>query len=402
MRKNWISYLQKVAEPVLKAGAEDKLKEEMPVYKGRKDFQYLEAIGRIFCGIAPWLQLPLNNTQESLERQKYQNLFCKAISNLVDLNANDYVDFSKGSQALVDTSYLAQGFLRAPSVWGALKKEVQQNIIYEIKKTRIFTPPKNNWLLFSATIEAFLLEYDKNYHKKRLYYGVKKFVNSYYIGDGMYGDGASLSIDYYNSYVIHPMLLDVLHVMVKHKLKRASKLYQAHFKRYQRYIQIQERMISPEGAYPVFGRTLICRFGVFHALSQASLLNILPKNIAPSQVRCALNAVLNRHFENQDNFDSKGFMTVGFNGVQENMSENYVSSGSAYHCSTIFLPLGLPKEHEFWSEKAQKWTSLKAFTGEEFEADHAVHEKNQMKEFYMKVIYKLQSVYYKMKSLSIK
>lgn len=398
MRSNWISYLEKITLPVLQAAADDCLKIKMPVYKGRNEFQYLEAVGRIFCGISSWLNLPDDDTEEGFIRKKYRTLAVKAIDNLVNPKAVDYVNFGLGAQALVDAAYLTQGFLRAPVLWDAIGLEAQHNLLIEVKKTRRINPPKNNWLLFASMIEAFLLEYDKEYNKKRLYYGVNKFMNRYYIGDGMYGDGANLSIDHYNSFVIHPMLMDILNIMTKHGLKKTEKFKLKELLRYQRYVEIQERMISPEGTYPVFGRTLICRFGTFHVLAQAALLQLLPKSISSSQVRCALNAVLNRQMDTLANFDSNGFMTVGFNGIQDEMAEAYVSSGSAYHCSTIFLPLGLNNQDAFWTDEDRKWTTLKAFNGIEFEADHAFHEKSANREFYMAIVYKFQSVFFKIKT----
>ena len=92
------------------------------------------------------------------------------------------------------------------------------------------------------------------------------------------------------------------------------------------------------------------------------------------------------------NFDSNGFMTVGFNGIQDEMAETYVSSGSAYHCCTIFLPLGLNHQDSFWASENQKWTALKAFSGMEFEADHAFHERQVYKEFLMKIVFKLKRI----------
>lgn len=398
-RDNWISHLEKIVLPVLDAAAHDCLKIKMPIYKGRNEFQYLEAVGRIFCGISAWLNLPDDGTEEGLIRNKYRILTVKAIDNLVNPKAFDYVDFGLGHQALVDAAYLAQGFLRAPVLWKEIGPEAQRNLLIEVKKTRVIRPPQNNWLLFASIIEAFLLEYDTEYNTKRLYYGVNKFINSYYIGDGMYGDGLTLSIDHYNSYVIHPMLVDILKVMRKHGLKKSDQYDTKEILRYQRYVEIQERMISPEGSYPVFGRTLICRFGAFHVLAQAALLQLLPKSIFPSQARCALNAVLKRQMDSLANFDSNGFMTVGFNGEQANMAETYVSSGSAYHCCTIFLPLGLNHQDAFWASENQKWTALKAFSGMEFEADHAFHERQVYKEFLMKIVFKLKSVFFKIKTI---
>lgn len=47
----------------------------------------------------------------------------------------------------------------------------------------------------------------------------KKALDSHkawYKGDGIYGDGAEFHLDYYNSYVIHPLLLQVLKIAVKY------------------------------------------------------------------------------------------------------------------------------------------------------------------------------------------
>ena len=45
---------------------------------------------------------------------------------------------------------------------------------------------------------------------ERMLYGVKKFRDEWYKGDAMYGDGVAFHMDYYNSFVIHLMLTDVL------------------------------------------------------------------------------------------------------------------------------------------------------------------------------------------------
>lgn len=400
MRQNWIAYLEKIVHPVLSAAAADRLKIEMPVYKGRNESQYLEAIGRIICGIGPWLNLDLHvDSKEEKIQRKYKELSIKAISNIVNSKSCDYFDFGLNGQALVDAAYLCQGVLRAPKLWNSLNKEVQENFIIEIKKTRQVNPSKNNWLLFVSMVETFLLEYSEVCNMKKLRYGVKQFITNYYLDDGFYGDGKRLSIDHYNSFVIQPMLTDILSCMNKHDLKKSHHYQKKHSPRYKRYLEIQERMISPEGAYPLFGRTLICRFGVFHALAQGAFLQLLPNSLYTAQVRCGLNAVLKRHMDSIENFDSKGFMVIGFNGKQLQMAEDYVSSGSPYHCCTIFLPLGLKEENQFWSDDDCKWTSLKAFSGLEFNVDKPFHEVNETMERLLPFKYKLQSGWLKLKSL---
>ena len=62
-REYWIQVLTRTAHPVLKALSERRLKAQMPVeaphgnVAERRQFTYLEAMGRLLTGMAPWLGL---------------------------------------------------------------------------------------------------------------------------------------------------------------------------------------------------------------------------------------------------------------------------------------------------------------------------------------------------------
>ena len=144
--------------------------------------------------------------------------------------------------------------------------------------------------------------------------GVKKFMTEWYKGDSIYGDGDDVHVDYYNSFVIHPMLTDVLKVMAKHNIEGAQDWLKLQTLREQRYAVILERMISPEGTFPVVGRSIGYRFGAFHALSHASFLGLLPDYLPAAQVRSALTSVIKRQLSVDGNFDENGWLTVGFAG----------------------------------------------------------------------------------------
>lgn len=167
------------------------------------------------------------------------------------------------------------------------------------------------------------------------------------------------------------MLTETLLIMEKHHVKGAEFL-PTQIKRFTRYAEQQERLISPEGAYPVIGRSIVYRVGAFHALSQAALLHKLPKTVTPAQVRCALTAVIKRQFNAPHTFDAKGWLRIGFAGSQIRMSETYINTGSTYLCTFGFVALGLPSTDSFWSANFTPWTSLKAWNGEQVEADHAI------------------------------
>lgn len=82
------------------------------------------------------------------------------------------------------------------------------------------------------------------------------------MGDGWYSDGVKFHFDHYNGFVIQPMLVTVLRVNVAKGRRTQAELDLA-YKRMQRYASFQERFISPEGTFPVFGRSSTYRVGAF-------------------------------------------------------------------------------------------------------------------------------------------
>lgn len=378
-RADWVRWMDRIAGPVVNNAAQGKLKEAMP-YESieltgkRRDYSYLEALGRTICGIAPWVESEgVTNPAEARLQQQYRENCRLAIANAVNPESPDYMTFDHGSQPLVDAAYLAEGLLRAPvQLWEKLPDADKANLIAALKATRIIKPHENNWLLFASQVEAALLEFTGECDTERMLYGVERFKKAFYKGDGFYGDGQVFHMDYYNSYVIHPMLLDVLRVMEKHGLIN-DKFYALELIRHTRCSAILEKMISPEGTYPVLGRSITaCRTGAFHCLAQDALLGSLPEELEPGGVRAALWAVINRQFSHKDTFDDNGWLRVGFVGSQINMSEMYVNTGSLYHCLTVFLPLGLPADDPFWTAPDSPWTSIQAWSGAPMEGDHAI------------------------------
>ncbi len=374
-RKLWVNTLVKIVDPVLTNLANETLRANMPQEsldstRGQR-FSHLEAVGRTICGIAPWLELGIDDSEEGKLREKYIGLVVKGLANAVNPNSPDYLDFETPHQPLVDAAFLSLGILRAPTqIWGRLDDRTKENLIIELKRTRSIKPFQSNWLLFTSIVEAALLELTGECDEERLLYGVEMFRDKWYLGDATYGDGPHYHADYYNSFVIHPLLTEVLRVMERHHVAGADFLA-TQYKRLSRYAEQQERLISPEGAYPVIGRSITYRAGAFHALEYAALLHKLPSSIEPAQVRCALTAVIKRQFDAPDTYDAQGWLRVGFAGSQIEMSETYINTGSVYLCTFGFVALGLPNTDPFWDDAFTPWTSLKAWRGDAVNADHA-------------------------------
>ena len=377
-RRLWVETLDRIARPVLENLAAGTLKQNMPFESLsseplRREVSYLEAVGRTICGIAPWLELGPDDTEEGRLRAQYINMVVKGLKNGVNPQSPDHLMFDRRhSQPLVDAAFLAEGILRAPTqIWGRLDQQTRDWLVSEWKTSRGIKPYECNWLLFASIVECALLEFTGECDMQRLMYGVNRFRNEWYKGDGWYGDGPDFHLDYYNSLVIHPMFTETLQVLKKHGLDGADFL-PTQTERHARLAAQLERMISPEGTYPVTGRSIVYRFGSFHALADAALLHILPASVSPAQVRCGLTAVIRHQLSQPRTFDPDGWLHIGYTGSQIRMSEDYINTGSLYLCTAALLPLGLPADDPFWAAPARDWTAKKAWNGEDVGADHAI------------------------------
>jgi hypothetical protein len=191
------------------------------------------------------------------------------------------------------------------------------------------------------------------------------------VGDGAYGDGDAFHWDYYNSFVIQPMYVDIVNLM-RHEHPEIAAQRDTVKRRAGRYASVLERMIGPEGSYPVVGRSVCYRFGAFQMVAQAALEHMLEPHLTPASVRCALTAVIERVMKAPDIFDAQGFLRPGVYGYQPELAEPYINIGSLYLCSAVFLPLGLTPDDPFWAGPDEDWTGKKVWSGAHITIDHAI------------------------------
>lgn len=378
-RAYWVGLLDKMSSRLLSNMSQGLLSKNMavefsPTWDGRnKRVAYMEAFGRLIAGIAPFLALPETVDAEGKIRKRLLLQTQQSLAHAVDPQSPDYLFWGDGKtrQPLVDAAHIAQALLYAPEVlWKPLSEKTKQQFIYEFKTIRQIKPFKSNWLLFAAMIESFLLSIGQEIDAERIDTAIDQ-ITKWYVGDGWYSDGDKFHFDNYNGFVMHPMLVDVLKVNVAHG-RRKKEEYDIAYKRMQRYASFLERYISPEGTYPVFGRSSTYRVAAFQPLSKLALENALPKEITPAQVRCALTKVMKRMFVS-DTFTNGGWLTLGLIGKQQShLADYYSNTGSMYVASLVFLALGTPPSNEFWSTPFAEWTQLKAWSGQPFPKDYAV------------------------------
>ena len=378
-RAYWAKLAYDMAAPILKNMAEGKLQENMlvevsPNWDGRnKKVTYMEAFGRLMAGIAPWLALPDDDTEEGKMRRQLREWALKAYANAVDPNSPDCLLWSGEGQAMVDAAYIAESFLRAyDALWEPLDQTTKDRYIKNFTNIRHIDPPYTNWLLFSALIESFLAKSGADCDEYRVNSAIRK-VEEWYAGDGWYSDGPDFAFDYYSSYVFHPMYLETLKAMQEAGKRNRidyQKYYDRALKRARKYSIVLERFISPEGTFPVIGRSIPYRMATMQPLALMALYEKLPEGLSNGQVRAALTKVMHNMYDGKENFNDGGYLTIGFAGRQPNIADWYTNNGSLYMTSLSLLPLGLPATHPFWSDAPQPWTNQKAWGSQPFPKDH--------------------------------
>lgn len=384
IRAYWAATAARLATPMLNALSRRQLRATMPIEVLRPERRHLnanvthlEALGRLLAGIAPWLELPDDNTSEGRERARFATLAREALDAATDPKSPDLMNFTdvKARQPLVDAAFLAQAILRAPrELWQKLDPRVRANLIAGLKATRPIKPGVNNWELFASMVETLLHHAGKKRDDERLFRGLHDY-REWYNGDGWYGDGPEFHTDYYNSFVIQPMLAEVLDHIGDEAAEWREFRTQVNT-RLARYAVVQERFIAPDGSYPILGRSITYRCGAFQGLALAALRKQLPKELPPAQARTALTAVIRRTLEAPGTFDEKGWLRLGVAGHQPPLAETYISTGSLYLCSFALLPLGLPPSDPFWSAHAAPTTWEKVWAGDPtVPADKALRDK---------------------------
>lgn len=380
-RRYWVEMLYRVVVPVFSHLATGHLKAAMPVEiahpRPRDHVTHLEAFGRALAGVAPWLAAPGLDGEEAALRDEVLGWVRRSLHMACDPASPDYLNFAgerrpaaDNRQPLVDAAFLAHGLLRAlPVLWHSLDAPTQGLVIAAVRQCRSIVPNYNNWLLFAAMIETFLHAAGAGSDRLRIDVALRQH-DTWYLGDGAYGDGPRFHWDYYNSYVIQPMLLDILDTLAGVD-PAWDRLIEPVRVRARRYAAVQERLIAPDGSFPILGRSICYRTGAFQLLAQMALRGDLPAGVAPAQVRGALTAVIQRTLGAPGTFDEAGWLTLGLAGHQPALAEPYISTGSLYLCTTGFLPLGLPPTHEFWNSDPVPWTAQRVWSGLDAPPDKA-------------------------------
>ena len=337
-RQYWCGEAYRMARPILENMAQGKLQEKMqtefsPSFDNRnRKVVYMEAFGRLMAGIAPWLALPDDDTDEGRQRRQLRQWALQAYANAVDPDSPDYLCWGIAGQNLVDAAYIAESFTRAyDALWMPLDEVTKQRYITEFKRLRSIEPPYTNWLLFSSLIESFIAKAAglSECDDFRVTMAIRK-MEEWYVGDGWFSDGPVFAFNYYSCYVFHPMYLETLQNMMDAGVNTRieyPKHYQRQLKRTQKMAVILERFVSPEGTFPVVGRSIVYRMAALQPLAMMAWQQQLPKELTNGQVRNALTLVMHRMYDHYQNYNEGGYLTIGFCGHQPDVADWYTNKG---------------------------------------------------------------------------
>ncbi len=362
-----LQLLQRVAGPVLEAGASRTLRCLLPVPPGREEPSRLgpaEAVVRVLSGIAPWLECDHGAPAERALRQAMRTQARAAVLGFVDPDSPDFVSHENG-HTHIESAFLGQAMLFAPhSFWGGFSAAEQALIADWMRAaTRAHATTFNNHLLFHALAETALARSTgEPWDRLRVDYALRQH-EQWYAGDGWYLDGPEFHFDYYNSLIIHPMLLEVAHHMEAERDWKRHAFFQRFLPRAQRHAVTLERMISPEATVPIIGRSFVYRCAIFTLPCYLALRGWLPESLSPGRMRACIMAATRRIMDAPGVFDGRGWLTIGFCGGQDDLGESYIAVSSLYLVSNVFLPLGLPPENPFWAAPGEEWTSQRAYAG---------------------------------------
>lgn len=385
VRRRWVEQLNRVAFPVIDALSRGKLRAELPLLpvEKKRGVAYLEAFGRTLSGIAPWLTAQPEDDWEAELQREYADKIRRCLDHCTDPAGADYFFWQpdqkqSANQPLVDAAYFVSGLLKARSIlWEPLPAHVQEQVLRALRAvSKIRNNPNNNWCMFTARVETGLLELTGAGDLPKIAASLADQA-SFYLGDGTYGDGLKFAWDYYNSYVMHPFLEEVT-AAVSPLLEADGfgRAFRAQvIARMQRYAQVQERLIAPDGTYVVTGRSAAYRTAVFQSLSHLAWRGLLPESLPPGQVRHALTSVMERLLAEAEIFDARGFLRPGVCGCQPALKDPYINTGSLYMFCAVFLPLGLDAEDRFWTDPDLPLTWERVWSGADLLPDLPLEER---------------------------
>ena len=254
-------------------------------------------------------------------------------------------------QPIVEAANLAFGLaVCRAQVWDRLDEKLREQTAEWLAHHAAKHGSDNNWLLFTAVIEAFLRSAGYEVPGGHAQEDVDLF-ESWYLGDGWFNDGPvspttrhGNRVDHYNSWVIHPFLWQWYQLSEQPAERR-----ERYLGRLGQFADSYALLFAADGS-PLFqGRSLTYRQAVLAGLWTAALAGVGGET-AGARRRLA-SGVLRRFTVDSGVGGGGAAPSLGWGAAEFlPMCQVYSGPGSPYFAGMGFLGLAAPADHALWTE----------------------------------------------------
>ncbi len=313
----------------------------------------IEGVSRMLPAVGAWLADPENPDVIYVDDEPI-DLVELSVSTMVALtdpeNDERWPELQQTwFQGNVEAAYVAQFLVQTRTrVWDRMTLEQRNRMMGWMmpgnSDQEVYT---TNWNLFPAM---------RNVARAQLGYPVDPAWNDEYLdqieedylGDGWYGDGETGSVDWYNSFVLHPEMLFWARWEGERDPERKERIE----RRARAYLSHLPYLFAPDGRTIPWGRSLAYRTAILAPLAFALQADLSPNR--PGLDRRIVSGNLSYHMGGDP--ASTGMMIndldiipMGYLGEDFRVREGYISAGSTYFATRALQVLALPRDHEFWT-----------------------------------------------------
>ena len=252
------------------------------------------------------------------------------------------LDHHVQGQPMVESASVALGLsLTRPWLWDRLDDDVQDRAEAWLRGALTHTPAPNNWYLFPFMVASFLESAGRGDGvTARARERALDLMETWYRGDGWYGDGDGRAFDHYNGWALH--LYPLLHA----RLTGDTALSERFGPRLREHLEGFSLLFGADGAPIHFGRSLTYRFAASAAVGLGAVTGHTP--LSPGTSRRLISGSL-RYFLDRGAVTDEGLLSLGWHGPHSATLQDYSGPASPYWASKAFVALLAPEDHPLWT-----------------------------------------------------
>ena len=224
--------------------------------------------------------------------------------------------------------------------WDPLTEEGKDRLARWLYAINEYALPDTNWLYFGLMANLGLKAAGRPYSEEKICFFFDR-VESFYLGNGWYRDGASGQKDYYISWTIQIYQLFYAKYFGEEDPARAACFRERALEFGRSFIY----WFDENGAAVPYGRSLTYRFAEVSFFSWCLIADVYPFPVP------VIKGIIARHFRYWDALpirDAGGILSIGYGYPDLIVSDPYNSPGSPYWAFEAFAFLMLPDGHPFF------------------------------------------------------